>query len=191
LSLKATAVAWAVLALPLVGCASPRLPAFEHALAAQDSATAALGKWCEARHLAEPALMTARPVKDADVPPSVDLRDRLGARPGEPVGYRHVRLSCGGIMLSEAHNWYLPSRLTTEMNRALATSDIPFGKVAAPLHFTREPLQSRRGRSAACPARTILSHRAMLRLPGGQPLALLVECYTSANLGGYPPSRQP
>jgi hypothetical protein len=100
-----------------------------------------------------------------------------------PIGYRHVRLSCGDVVLSEAHNWYLPGRLTPAMNAALAASDTPFGKVAAPLHFTRRPLDSRRGRAPACPADTVLSHRALLRLPDGQPLALVVECYTSANLG--------
>jgi hypothetical protein len=28
----------------------------------------------------------------------------------------------------------------------------------------------------------VLSHKAMLRLPDGRALALLVECYTAANL---------
>jgi chorismate-pyruvate lyase len=144
------------------GCASPELPAFERTLAAQDSATAALGEWCAARHLADPARISASPVRDADAAPPGDLRALLGA--DGPVGYRHVRLACGGVVLSEAHNWYLPSRLTPAMNATLAASDTPFGKVVAPLHFTREPLDSRRGRGPDCPVGTVL------------------ECYTSANL---------
>ena len=43
-------------------------------------------------------------------------------------------------MLSEAHNWYLPGHLTTDMNATLARSDTPFGKAVAALHFTRESL---------------------------------------------------
>ena len=37
-----------------------------------------------------------------------------GIGPDEPVAYRHVRLRCGDHVLSEADNWYVPSRLTPE-----------------------------------------------------------------------------
>ena len=167
--------------LVMASCTNPQLPAFEHTLAAQDSATAALGQWCAARHLANPARITASPVHDADAPPPADLRALL-ATPSAPIGYRHVRLSCGQIVMSEAHNWYVAGRLTPAMNATLAASDTPFGKVVTALHFTREPLDSRRGRAPSCPAATVLSHRALLRLPDGEPLALVVECYTAANL---------
>ena len=72
------------------------------------------------------------------------------------------------------------------MNRALADSDTPFGKVAAPLRFTREALTHSPDQSAACPPHIVSWHRALLRLPDGRPLALVVECYTAANLA---PSR--
>jgi len=163
-------------------CTTSPLPAFEQTLAAQDSATATLGQWCAARHLASPALITASPVRDVDAPPPGDLQQLLASDSEPTIGYRHVRLSCGPVVLSEAHNWYLPSRLTPAMNAALAASDTPFGKVVAPLHFTRQRLDPRRGRAPACPADTVLSHRALLRLPDGHPLALVMECYTAANL---------
>ncbi|WP_221774198.1 hypothetical protein [Novosphingobium flavum] len=156
------------------GC-TPPLPRFEKTLAAQDSATAALGAWCEARHIASPARITASRIRGDDAPPPAELA-------GANAGYRHVRLSCGNSVLSEAHNWYSRDLLTPEMNRVLDTTDTPFGTVVAPLHFRRERLSSTRGAAAGCPAGTILSHRARLTLPGGQPLALLVECYTRANL---------
>lgn len=173
--------------LLLNGCAGSLLPAFEHTLAAQDSATAALSRWCAVRQLAQPARITASAVHDADAPLPANLRLLLGTDLAAAIGYRHVRLACGSppggaVVLSEAHNWYLPGRLTPAMNSTLAISDTPFGKVVAPLHFTRERLDARRGRAAACPAHTILSHRALLRLPDGRPLALVVECYTAANL---------
>lgn len=170
------------LALALAACSSPRLPEFERTLAAQPSATAALGQWCAARRIADPAKITAAPVRGDDGAEPADLRQLLAIPAARPAGYRHVRLSCGGAVLSEAHNWFVPDRLTPQMNAVLASTDTPFGIVAAPLRFTRERLESRRGRAGGCPRGTALSHRALLRLPDGQPLALVVECYTSANL---------
>lgn len=170
--------------LLLASCRSSSgdLPAFEAALAARDSATAALEGWCAAQRIAPRPGITAARIRDEDAPPPHDL-DRLLALPqGAPTGYRHVRLSCAGVVLSQAHNWYVPERLTPQMNAMLAGTDIPFGKVAAPTGFTRERLDSKRGASSACPAGTILSHRALLRLPDGAPLALVIECYTNANL---------
>ncbi len=40
-------------------------------------------------------------------------------------------------MLSEADNWYVPVRLTPEMNQALDTSDIAFGRAVQALQFRR------------------------------------------------------
>jgi len=93
-----------------------------------------------------------------------------------------VRLTCGDAVLSVAHNWYVPARLTPKMNHALETSDTPFGKVVAPLGFRRERLGSQRGRMAECPVGTVLSHRAVLKLADGRAISLVVECYTRANL---------
>jgi hypothetical protein len=154
---------------------------FEATLARQDSATAGLTQWCAARHLANPAIITAAQVQGEDALPPPDLDDVLQTGDTAP-GYRHVRLSCGVKILSEAHNWYAPQRLTPAMNHTLATTDTPFGKVTAPLAYTRERLASLRGRAPGCPSGTILSHRALLRLPDGAPLALVVECYTAAAL---------
>lgn len=168
-----------MLAALLAAQATPN--ALETTLAAQDSATAALGQWCAARHL-EPATVTAALVKGEDALPPPDLDTTLALpEAGEP-GYRHVRLSCGGRVLSEAHNWYVPQRLTPAMNAALAATDTPFGKVAAPLGFRRERLGTVHGAAPGCPRDTVLSHRALLRLPNGAPLALVVECYTPAAL---------
>ena len=171
-------------ALALVGCAAgPGLGAFEATLAAQDSATAALGQWCATQGLANPAVIRALPVFGESIAPPDDLATLLRLAPGETPGYRHVRLTCGDKVLSEARNWYVPSRLTPDMNATLATTDTPFGKTVAALGFRRERIASQRGRLPGCPEGTILSHRALLRLPDGRPLSALVECYTAANLG--------
>ncbi|MCX7285211.1 MAG: hypothetical protein NTX28_14405 [Novosphingobium sp.] len=166
----------------LGGCAGPDLSRFEQVLAANDSATAALGQWCEARRIASPPLIRALADRTAQAPATPDIRTALGVSSTEPVGYRHVQLTCGRTVLSFAHNWYVPSRLTPAMNRTLETSDVPFGKVVAQLGFRRERLASRRGPVAECPDGTVLSHRAALRLGDGRAISLVVECYTRANI---------
>jgi chorismate-pyruvate lyase len=161
---------------------SGTLKQFEAVLAANASATTALGQWCGRQLFADPPLVTALPVVGAIRALSPAMRELLQPGPGEEPAVRIVRLSCGGRVLSEAENWYVPARLTPEMNARLATTQTPFGTVAAPLGFTRESLFAQRGRAAWCPEGTILSHRARLVLPGGKSLALVTECYTSANL---------
>lgn len=166
----------------LAGCTTPRLAEFERTLAAQDSATAALGQWCKARGIADPPVIRAEQVGGTPQP-SGEVQDLLGDREDDALAYRHVRLLCGDRVLSEADNWYVPTRLTPEMNRILATTQTPFGKVVAPLGFRRERLSSIRGRAKDCPRGTVLSHRALLRLPDGKPLSVVTECYTRANVG--------
>ena len=121
--------------------------------------------------------------------------------PRELVRYRRVRLMCGAVVLSEADNWYVPGRLTPEMNRLLETTDAPFGRVVQALHFQRRTLSStllwhplpegwemdrdRRARATGeltIPHR-VLEHRAILSLPDGTPFSEVVETYTEQVLG--------
>lgn len=177
---------WGALLLPLALAACATAPSsdirsrFESTLAAKDSATAALEDWCVARHIADPAKVTAAPAGGPDLAATADDRGLLEVAEAEPLRYRHVLLSCGGTVLSEAHNWYVPARLTEGMNRQLDNTDTPFGKVIAPLRFTRERIP---GEGAdGCSQGTVLRHRALLRLPDGRPVSLVIECYTPANL---------
>ncbi len=168
------------------GCATgPREPleAFERVLAAHDSATAALGEWCRSQGIAAMPVITARPIGDDRAAEPEGLRAALAVGPREPLGYRHVHLTCGETVLSEATNWYVPARLSAEMNAALADGRTPFGKIAAPLGFRRERLDSARGAVPGCPRGTVLRQRGLLRLPDGTPLSLVSECYLAANLG--------
>jgi len=157
------------------------LDRFEALLASHDSATEALALWCAAEHLAPTPEIRVRRITGADAPPPPGLARLLGVGPRARIGYRHVALTCGDRVLSEAHNWYVRARLSPAMNHALDTSDIPFGRVAAPLHFRREAQGRQRG---LCPTGAITTHRALLRLADDAPLALVVECYTAANLAG-------
>ena len=171
------------MALALSACA-PTLGRFERTLAANDSATAALGQWCALRGIAKPATIRALADRGASEAPSAATRAALGVSAEEPVTFRHVRLLCGTAVLSDAKNWYVPARLTPAMNTALLSSDTPFGTVVRPLGFHRERLEGRRGRAAECPAGTVLSHKAVLRLADGRGISLVAECYTAANLAG-------
>ncbi|CAH0496129.1 hypothetical protein NVSP9465_01159 [Novosphingobium sp. CECT 9465] len=171
-----------VCAVSLAGCTSAAMPRFERVLAANDSATVALGQWCAAQGIAQPPTIRALADRMAQGLATPEVRRDLGVSSDAQVVYRNVRLVCGDTVLSVAHNWYVPARLTADMNRTLETTDIPFGKVVAPLGFRRERLAAVRGRMAECPQGTVLSHRAVLRVADGSAISLVVECYTAANI---------
>lgn len=177
-------------------------------LLGHDSATLTLERWCDSHHLADPARIVADRVPGVDRTPDAEQRRILGVAEGESVRYRRVRLRCGPSVLSEADNFYVPGRLTPEINRQLETSDIAFGHAVQPLHFTRhtlsarllwQPLPAGWDSSAAVPARRgpaldipahVLEHEAVLSLPDGRPFSLVIETYTGEVLGfGPPPGR--
>ncbi|GEN99619.1 hypothetical protein NSE01_14520 [Novosphingobium sediminis] len=139
-------------------------------------------QWCAARGIAAPAQIVAESNRGEQETASPAIRATLGVAAEEPLTFRHVRLRCGSAVLSDAKNWYVPARLTPAMNTTLETTQTPFGTVVRPLGFHRERLESRRGRAAECPAGTVLSHKAVLRLPDGRGISFVAECYTRANL---------
>lgn len=168
-------------------------------LLSHDSATLTLERWCADHRLAEPPRIVARRVRDAAKPIPDDLRLLLKAGVDEPIGYRHVQLMCGTHVFSEADNWYLPARLTGEMNQRLDATDEPFGKVAQPLHFQRRTLSAELlwsplpsgwemsvaqaapsgDRSALHIPGDVLRHRAVLIDAAQVPFSTVVETYTS------------
>jgi chorismate-pyruvate lyase len=111
------------------------------ALLSSRSATATLEKWCADHKLAPEPRIVAHRVMGADKPPSAETRARLAVAEGESVAYRHVALSCGAHVLSEADNWYVPGRLSPDMNRTLETTDTPFGKAVAALQPFRRTIE--------------------------------------------------
>jgi chorismate-pyruvate lyase len=169
-------------------------------LLSHDSATLTLEHWCDVHRLASPARIVAVRVPDSQKPVSPEQRRELGVTPAEPIRYRRVRLLCGTVVLSEADNWYVPGRLTAEMNKLLDSTDVPFGRVVQALHFQRRTLSSTQlwfplpegwemnpiPPSAASAVLTIpselLQHRALLTLPDGTPFSEVVETYTAGIL---------
>lgn len=173
-------------------------------LLSHDSATATLEHWCGVHHLAEPPVIVAERVAMPEKPPTPEQRRELGVSDSEPVRHRHVRLRCGSRVLSEADNWYVPGRLTEEMNRQLDQSDIPFGKVVKSLHFQRHTLAAslmwrplpegwemsgtlRRPSGPLELPEHLLQHRALLQTPGGTPISEVVETYTREVMAFRPP----
>jgi len=177
-------------------------------LLSHPSATLTLESWCAAHQLAPSAKVVAERVHGDDPPLPEDARAQLRIGPDEPVRYRRVRLTCGEHVLSEADNWYVPSRLTEAMNHELDTTDTPFGKVVRPLHFRRQtlsaellwsplpqgwesgaPMPPAKGAPLAIPDH-VLQHRAVLFDQTDHPFSLVVERYTSQVLAFTPADSQ-
>lgn len=164
-------------------------------LLASHSATRTLEAWCADHHMAAEAKIHARRVLGADKEISAESRRRLGIGDDTPVKYRRVELTCGDHILSQADNWYVPERLTPEMNRILETTDRPFGAVVKDLSFHRRTISMKRlwqplapeWELAAPPAdhgaqqlgvpELLFEHRAVLEKPDGQPFSEVVETY--------------
>lgn len=104
------------------------------------SATLTLEKWCRDHNMAASPKVVATLVRGVAKPASPDIRHLLQVGDTERVNYRHVLLSCGDKVLSEADNWYVPARLTADMNQLLEKTDTPFGKAVLPLKPYRQTL---------------------------------------------------
>ncbi|CAB5689524.1 Uncharacterised protein [Aeromonas hydrophila] len=154
-----------------------------------------LQNWCADHRMAgEPRIRALRDL-DTRKPADAAVREQLKIAADEPVGYRRVQLACGDHVFSEADNWYVKSRLTSEMNRLLDTSDTPFGLAVKALNFSRRTLSSTllwaplpagwemqmptltsSDQPLAIPER-VLQHRAILSRGDGVPFSLVIETY--------------
>ena len=174
---------------------------------ASSSATRALEHWCQIHAMAADPKVHAELIRGPDRPLDEAGRQRLGLSADEPVRYRHVRLVCGGHVLSEADNWYVPSRLAPDMNRVLDTTDTPFGKAVAALRFTRQtfavdgiwsplpddwqirpPAPDDPDAQLSIP-RILFTHHAVLRDAANRPFSEVAEHYTNELLDFVRPAR--
>jgi hypothetical protein len=177
---------------------------------ASRSATFTLEKWCGDHHLsgsAEPKI-TARQIDAKARPPTAEQRQRLDVGPSDEIKVRHVQLLCGDRVFSEADNWYVPARLTAEMNRLLETTTTPFGKAVQDLHPYRrtfaasvlwqplpegwetKPLVASppdAAQSLAIPD-ALFEHRAVLYTEEGKPFSEVDEVYQRPLLDFPPPA---
>ncbi|HYR28660.1 MAG TPA: hypothetical protein VEU30_09345 [Thermoanaerobaculia bacterium] len=164
-------------------------------LLASSSATATLERWCGEHRMAVNPVVIAQRVDGAQKAPSAEQLQRLRVTDASAVKYRRVRLQCGAHTLSEADNWYVPARLTPEMNQLLDTTDTPFGKAVRPLTPYRRTIEARllwsplprgwerRPRPRLGPVvipNEILVHTAILYTSDHQPFSEVVETYQGA-----------
>lgn len=164
----------------------PRLEAFARMqtlnaqILASTSATRTLETWCRDQQLAADPRVVAIQLPGG-TPPSAEQRQRLGVSAGEDVRHRRVQLRCGDRLLSEADNWFVPSRLSPEMNRLLDTTDTPFGRVVQTLEpyrrtFDASVLWAPSQGGVEIPA-ALFSHRAILYTREHQPFSEVHEVY--------------
>jgi chorismate-pyruvate lyase len=174
---------------------------------ASRSATATLETWCGDHHLADPARIVADRDRQTIVRPTPEQLRRLEVTNAADVNYRHVRLRCGSRVLAEADNWYVPARLSAEMNRVLDSTDAPFGRVVAPLAPYRQTISvtllwsplpagwdrgtpmppDAAGRPLEIPA-ALFEHRAVLFTKEHHPFSEVAEIYRRDVLS-FPPPR--
>jgi chorismate-pyruvate lyase len=173
---------------------------------ASRSATLTLEGWCRDHRLAKEPAIVAEVVKGVAKVATAEQRQRLQVSPDDEVKYRRVRLLCGSRVLSEADNWYVPSRLTAEMNRLLETTDTPFGRVVQPLepyrrtfavHVLWSPLPEGWERGSGLPSmgtngaltipEALFEHRAVLYTGEHKPFSEVDEVYQRELLAFPPP----
>jgi chorismate-pyruvate lyase len=164
-------------------------------LLASRSATRTLEAWCADHHMAAEPKVHAHLIAGAFKEISAESRQRLAIGAETPVKYRRVELRCGDHILSQADNWYVPERLTPEMNRILETTDQPFGTVVKDLAPHRQTIAAKRlwqplpaGWELAPPPLDqpavsldvpvyFFEHRAILIKPDGQAFSEVIETY--------------
>jgi hypothetical protein len=175
---------WAGSLLPMLAQTPPdalSLAQTLHAnILASSSATLSLEAWCRDRRMAEDPRIVARVLKNVRKAPSAEQLLRLQVASPDHVKYRRVELRCGTHLFSEADNWYVPGRLTTEMNLALDTTEAPFGRVVQPLR----PYRRTFGVVRLWAPDNLFEHRAVLHTGEHLPFSEVHEVYKGGLLAG-------
>ena len=153
-----------------------RIATLHTRLLSGSSATATLEHWCTENGLSAQARVRALRVHQLRPAPEA-VRNALQAPADAWIEYRRVQLICSDRLLSEADNWYLPSRLTPAMIAQLQESDAPFGRVVDALQFQRETLSDHRFWPPKGDAGVVLEVHALLRDQLQRPFSYVVESY--------------
>lgn len=153
--------------------------ALNASILASNSATLALEKWCAEHAMADPPRIVAKLQRGNEQAASEEQRARLGVDANTAVKHRRVQLYCGAHLMSEADNWYVPSRLSADMNRLLEEADTPFGKVVQPLAPYRRTFAAHSlwPQGASDIPAALFQHRAVLYTSTHLPIAEVRETY--------------
>ena len=144
-------------------------------LIAGATATDTLLAWCDEHGLSEGPITVEISQSFAPAVVPDEVLPALELDPSDTIHYRQVRLMRGSLPLAAAENWFVPQRLTAAMNEALIETNVPFGRVIAPLQPARRLL-------AVHPqphAEIILHHSAVILSKPGTALAFVKESYFS------------
>jgi hypothetical protein len=146
------------------------------------TATETLLAWCDEHSFSEGAITVNIRQRFSPAVVPDDVLPALKLDPWEGISYRHVQLMRGSLRLAAAENWFVPQRLTADMNEALIRTHVPFGRVVAPLHPFRRTL------AAHLPSHSeiILVHKAVILSKVGTALAYVKESYFSALVSSAP-----
>lgn len=184
----------------------------ENRLLAENSATQTLERWLQEHAMFGPN-ETLRAERESNTSPPcppelLAALDMPAPHNGHALRYRKIRLMGQNHIYSEAENWFVPARLTTSMTETLEQTDTPFGRVVAPLGFTRQllrretlwsplpnlwemqPLITHQAQEEAPLALPpyLFRHVALLRTHAGTPFSLVVETYTPQAFAFGPPT---
>lgn len=120
------------------------LEELHYELIRSSSATDVLEKWCSKYTISKDTVqIKVKKVEEKKYFPNVAIKKRLKINDDNELHYRHVKLYCGKYALSEAKNWYVPNRLTPEINYSLANTIIPFGKLIKELSPRRINIEAK------------------------------------------------
>ena len=144
-------------------------------LIAGATATETLLAWCDEHGLSEGPITVEIRQRFAPALVPDEVLPALEPGPGDGIHYRQVRLMRGSLPLAAAENWFVPQRLTADMNEALNRTNVPFGHVIAPL----QPLRRTLAVNPQPHAEIILVHSAVILSRLGTALALVKESYFS------------
>ena len=164
-------------------------------LLSNPSATVTLERWCGAHRLAAELKISAHLLRGEHKQIAPEHRQGLAITADESVRYRRVQLFCGDKLLSEPDNWYVPNRLTPEMNHLLEQTDTPFGRAVKDLEFQRQTLEAtalwrplpdgweleaaqQNGTGSLPVPDHLLEHRAILYTKARVPFSIVIETYT-------------
>jgi hypothetical protein len=161
--------------------------ALSERILAAASATEALEAWCAEHGIGAGGLVALPAPNGPDEPIDDESRDALHPFGAAETKFRRVRLTCGGVSLVDALNWYLPAHLTAEISEQLRTTTVPFGRAIKPLRPSRRTFLIRRCPPTqipmATPTDTVFEHRAVVLRHDGLPLAVVHERYRAALVG--------
>jgi len=161
-----------------------RMHKISEAILRANSATEELERWCRNSGIGDGTIVAlcergARPRRLDDesleaLYPHCVQRD---------IRFRKVRLATEGIVVDDAVVWYFADKLTSDICRALETTQIPFGRAIKRLEPTRRTFLVRRktpeqlfdADGSVDPASTAFEHRAVIYRADGAPVAVVHE----------------